>query len=69
VRFVEVHGGLFAARGHEGLIRAARIGLRRMGFVQLARSGPIELWRLDAAPRPVTAVASRACLRWQRDAL
>jgi hypothetical protein len=68
VRFVALHRGLFAARGHDGLIGAARVGLRRMGFVQIARSGRVELWRLDAAPRPVTTVATRACLRWQRDA-
>jgi hypothetical protein len=69
VRFVELHRGLFHARGHEGLIRAARIGLRRMGFVQIARSGPIELWRLDSEPRPVAAAATRACRRWQQNAL
>jgi hypothetical protein len=69
VRFVELHRGLFHARGHEGLIRAARIGLRRMGFAQIARSGPIELWRLDSEPRPVAAAATRACRRWQQNAL
>jgi hypothetical protein len=69
VRFVELHRGLFRARGHEALIGGARSGLRRMGFVRIARSGPIELWRLDAEPRPVAAAPTPACRRWQRNAL
>ena len=68
VRFVAFHRGLYAARGHEGLIRAARAGLRRMGFVQVARGGAIELWRLAGAPRAVPGSPSAACLRWQRKA-
>jgi hypothetical protein len=68
VRFVAFHRGLYAARGHEGLIAAAREGLRRMGFVQIARGGAVELWRLTGKPRRVAATPSRACLRWQKKA-
>jgi hypothetical protein len=69
VRFVELHRGLYAARGHAGLVPAARRGLRRMGFVQVARSGPLELWRVASGPQPVSAAATPACMRWQRRAL
>jgi hypothetical protein len=69
VRFVTVHRGLFAEGGRSGFLAAARTGLRRAGFEQIARGDEVELWRLRGKPRKAERPRTAACRAWAADAL
>jgi hypothetical protein len=68
VAYVTVHSGLFALRKHPRLVVAARAGLRDAGFRPIARGGVVELWRLEARPRPNHRTPSSECKAWEQNA-